>query len=120
MSRGSAPGERRGGRQKGTRNKVGADLRAVAREYTLTGLKVVLEALEDPSVMARLRAVDMLWERGWGKAQAHIEAKITYRTAAEFSDEELADIVRSHQPNGSQPNGSGNGIAGPEGGPKVH
>ncbi len=38
---GSKPGKRRGGRQKGTPNKVTAELRGAAQQYTMQALEVL-------------------------------------------------------------------------------
>jgi hypothetical protein len=66
--RGSKPGERRGGRTKGTPNKVGQTLREKAREYTDEALKVLANiALHGESEAARVSAANHLLDRGYGK-----------------------------------------------------
>lgn len=68
-NRGSKPGERRGGRQKGTPNKATASLRDIARQYTdkaIEGLVAVLNNLEEPAA-ARISAANSLLDRGYGK-----------------------------------------------------
>lgn len=73
MARGSKPGERRGGRQKGARNKVGADVRLYAQRFTkeaIDGLVSVMRADGTPPA-ARVGACVAVLDRGWGKpAQA--------------------------------------------------
>lgn len=71
--KGSAPGERRGGRQKGTPNKVSLEIRDLARAYgpdaiaelaRLAGLKG--NGSENEQV--RVSAIKELLDRGYGKA----------------------------------------------------
>lgn len=73
MPRGSAPGERRGGRQKGVPNKVGRDVRDLARQYTAEAIRTLATIMKNgESEQARAMAADKLLDRGWGKApQAH-------------------------------------------------
>jgi hypothetical protein len=74
MPRGSAPGERRGGRQRGTRNKVAHDVRILARDY---GPAVIIKLAEmagltrRPGIAnaaVRVAAMRELLDRGYGKA----------------------------------------------------
>lgn len=70
MPRGSAPGERRGGRKKGTPNKVTADLQAVARVYTheaIEKLVYIMRTREDYP-QAQISAIKEILDRGYGKA----------------------------------------------------
>lgn len=66
---GSKPGERRGGRKKGTPNKVTASIRKLAQAY---GPEAIAElarlAKEAQSESARVSAIGMLLDRGYGKA----------------------------------------------------
>lgn len=67
--RGSKPGERRGGRVKGTPNKATASLKDIAREYTqeaLDALVGVLRASHEPAA-ARVSAANAILDRGYGK-----------------------------------------------------
>ena len=74
MARGSAPGERRGGRQKGTRNKATAEIQDIARQYTdaavaeLGRLAVMAE-----SEAARVAAIKELLDRAYGKSKQPLE-----------------------------------------------
>lgn len=67
--RGSAPGERRGGRQKGTPNKSTAELRAVAQEYTEAALKTLASVMngDDQPAAARVSAANSILDRAYGK-----------------------------------------------------
>jgi hypothetical protein len=53
--------------------KATADLRSLARAHTEMGLRVLTGiASSGTSEAARVAAVALIWERGWGKApQAH-------------------------------------------------
>lgn len=69
-NRGSKPGERRGGRKKGTPNKATASIRDAAREYTqdaLNALVAVLQNEQEPAA-ARVSAANSILDRGYGKA----------------------------------------------------
>lgn len=67
--RGSKPGERRGGRKKGTPNKATADLKAAARVYTAEALKTLASVMRaSESDAARVGAAKELLDRGHGKA----------------------------------------------------
>jgi hypothetical protein len=70
---GSKPGERRGGRKKGTRNKATVEVKAIAQKYT----KQVIErlaylSLKAESEQAQVAACKELLDRGHGKAPQHI------------------------------------------------
>lgn len=70
--RGSAPGERRGGRQKGTPNKATADIKALARKYGKDAFERIVklsEEAEDERV--QLAASQEILNRAYGRpAQA--------------------------------------------------
>lgn len=67
-NRGSKPGERRGGRQKGIPNKSTGTLRELAREYTEQALSVLVQvATAGESEAARVSAANSLLDRGYGK-----------------------------------------------------
>lgn len=69
MPRGSKPGERRGGRKKGTPNKATAELKDLARLYTEPAIKELARlALKAKNEQARVSAIKELFDRGWGKA----------------------------------------------------
>lgn len=82
---GSKPGERRGGRQKGTPNKVTADVRALAQEYgprAIATLASIMENEEQPAP-ARVSAAKELLDRAYGKSPQPIE-NAGFEDAAEF------------------------------------
>ncbi len=83
---GSAPGERRGGRKKGTPNKVDADIKAAFREHApkLAAALIKLTKSEDENV--RLKALQICLDRGYGKATQHIEAEISVYDSLDFDD----------------------------------
>lgn len=62
-----AAGRKTGGRQKGSVNKVGADVRALARTFTEQAIATLAKALtKAPEWSARVNAAKILLERGWG------------------------------------------------------
>lgn len=78
MPRGSQPGERRGGRQKGTPNKASkwtAPLREMAGEYTEEAVKVFVSVMRssDAPPAARVIAADRLLDRAHGKPAQALE-----------------------------------------------
>lgn len=69
MPRGAKPGERRGGRKKGTPNKANADVRAAARVYTVEAIETLAGIMRTgESEQARVSAADKILDRAWGKA----------------------------------------------------
>lgn len=75
MARGSAPGERRGGRQKGTPNKATAVLKDLAQNYTEEAVTALAEVMRDATApaVARVSAATALLDRGHGKPRQEIE-----------------------------------------------
>jgi hypothetical protein len=67
-NRGSKPGERRGGRTKGTPNKATASIRDIAREYTSEAVGALVEVLRTESGAAKVAAAREILDRGYGKA----------------------------------------------------
>jgi hypothetical protein len=75
MPRGSVPGERRGGRQKGVPNKATAEIKALAQDYGPDAIKTlvsIMKAAKQPPA-ARVAAAKELLDRGYGKAAQPIE-----------------------------------------------
>lgn len=67
-ARGAKPGERRGGRQKGTPNKTTATLKELARQYTPDALKTLAQIMvSGESEAARVSAANAILDRGYGK-----------------------------------------------------
>lgn len=86
MPSGSKPGERRGGRQKGTPNKATADVRSLAQKYgpkALETLAKIMEA-EEQAPAARVSAAKELLDRAYGKSPQPV---------AEAEGSSLADAV---------------------------
>lgn len=68
MARGSKPGERRGGRKKGTPNKATADIKALAQVYTTEAVEELAVIMRgSDSDAARVAAIKELLDRGHGK-----------------------------------------------------
>jgi len=70
-NRGSRPGERRGGRKKGTPNKVTVALKDAAREYTQDALNTLVSVMaggEGVPAAAQVSAAREILDRGYGKA----------------------------------------------------
>ena len=99
MRRGSKPGERRGGRQKGTPNKVTADLQEAAQVYTPAALKTLNDiCVGGESEAARVAAANSLLDRGYGKPTAHVTGDLTHKPGKVHSEpisETLAWIQRT-------------------------
>ncbi len=74
---GAKPGERRGGRQKGTPNKITADIKAALRMHGDELVKVLLKLTKDKDPRVRLGAIQTALDRGYGKAVQHVEAEIS-------------------------------------------
>lgn len=69
---GASPGERRGGRQKGTKNKNtvangGLNLVDLARKHTHTALDRLVSLLDSLEEDMRLKASTALLDRGYGR-----------------------------------------------------
>jgi hypothetical protein len=74
MAKGSAPGERRGGRQKGTPNRATADIKALAQQYTGEAIKTLAEIMRtSENDTARIAASKELIDRGHGKSVQGVE-----------------------------------------------
>ena len=67
MPRGSKPGERRGGRKKGTPNKVTATLREAFQAHEKKLVERLLKLTESGDLQVRLGALRLCFDRGWGK-----------------------------------------------------
>lgn len=69
-----AKGVKTGGRQKGTPNKVTADIKALAQNYAaeaISALATILATSDNDS--ARISAAKELLDRGYGRAQQAVE-----------------------------------------------
>lgn len=80
MPRGSAPGERRGGRQKGTLNKSTAEIKALAQSFAPAAVQELSRlATGAESEAARVAAIKELLDRAYGKATQSIDASVAAR-----------------------------------------
>ena len=68
MAAGSKPGERRGGRQKGTPNKSTRELKAALQKHQDELIKALLDLTRSEDERVRLGAIQACLDRGWGKA----------------------------------------------------
>jgi hypothetical protein len=94
MPRGSKPGERRGGRQKGVPNKAGRELREVAQEYTPVAMKTLADICEKgESEAARVAAANALLDRGHGKPTNLVVADVTQRPGQPTYSEPISETV---------------------------
>lgn len=83
--------------------KASVDLRSLAREQTAEGLRHLMSiARHSENDTARVRAIELIWERGWGKAPTTIagengegELRVTIRHIIEGRD---APRVVEHAP----------------------
>lgn len=74
LSRGSKPGERRGGRKKGTPNKATAEVKALAGKYTEAAIKELARlATKAESEAARVAAIRELLDRAHGKPSQSVD-----------------------------------------------
>ncbi len=64
---GSKPGERRGGRQKGTPNKVTAEIKAAFQKHGKALVEALLALTKSDDERVRLGAIQAALDRGWGR-----------------------------------------------------
>ena len=73
-----AAGIKTGGRKKGVPNKATAELKDLARQYTLPALQELARlAIQAESEQARVAAIKELLDRGYGKATQPVDANVT-------------------------------------------
>ena len=64
---GSKPGERRGGRKKGTPNKATAEIKEAARKHAPEAIKQLANLMKNAeSEAARVSAIKEILDRGYG------------------------------------------------------
>jgi hypothetical protein len=95
MPRGSPPGVRRGGRQKGTPNKATAEIKEAARVYTKDALQTLVNVMKNSdSDAAKVSACKELLDRAWGKATQPIagdpDQPLTYQIVSGVPREVIA------------------------------
>lgn len=95
MAKGSAPGERRGGRTKGTPNRITADIKALAQQYGAEAVEALVEIMrKHGNDTTRIAASKELLDRGYGKAMQGVELTGKDGAPVEFKQIERV-IVRS-------------------------
>ena len=92
MARGSTPGERRGGRKKGTPNKATAEIKSVAQKYGKDAVERLAHLMKKAeSEQAQVAACKELLDRGYGKAPQAIDGSVQLGVS-----EELQMLLRAH------------------------
>lgn len=90
-----AIGKKTGGRQKGTPNKVTADVKEIAQSYGEEAVKALVEIVRDGEAphAARVSAVKELLDRGYGKAKQAVEhsGAMVYNVVTGVPDDADAD-----------------------------
>ena len=78
----------------GGRPKVLAEVIELARAETVANIETLVRLRDDPKVppIVRLRAAEVLLDRAWGKASAHVTLDDP-REDARVSTEELRDMI---------------------------
>ncbi|MBB4642358.1 hypothetical protein HNQ99_002683 [Rhizorhapis suberifaciens] len=97
-TRGSKPGERRGGRVKGVPNKATREIKAIAQQYSVKAVKALVEVMESgESEAARVSAANAILDRAYGKPSQSVEHSgvdgAPIQHALDVSDEVLASIA---------------------------
>ncbi len=64
---GSKPGERRGGRQKGTPNRVTTEIKAAFQKHGAALVEALLALTKSDDERVRLGAIQAALDRGWGR-----------------------------------------------------
>lgn len=77
----------------GGRPKGDSELRAAAREHTEQALAVLVSGLADEDPRIRLKAAELMLDRGWGKPTQTIDATLRGNLA-----EILSNLGRSNDP----------------------
>jgi hypothetical protein len=95
-----------GGRQKGTPNKIGADLRAEAQRYTVQALTVLVRALQDRMQCVQAARIILAYGHGAPRAALDVTVKPIYVMSGQpLSPEEwaakYADAAESSDGNGN-------------------
>lgn len=102
MPRGARPGERRGGRIKGTPNKVTADIREAAQKHGPAALKHLVHLMKNAEHEAtQVSACKEVLDRAYGKSTFHADINVT-REIVDVTDAELAAIAAASSAGASQ------------------
>ncbi len=73
---GSKPGERRGGRRKGTPNKATAGIKAAFQKHEKKLVKALLALTKSDDERVRLGAIQAALDRGWGRPAQMVDANV--------------------------------------------
>ncbi len=73
---GSKPGERRGGRQKGTPNKATAGIKAAFQKHGDELVQALLALTKSKDERVRVNAIKECLDRGWGKPAQTVAAQL--------------------------------------------
>ncbi len=73
---GSKPGERRGGRQKGTPNRVTAELKLAFQKHGDELVEALLALTKSDNERVRLGAIQAALDRGWGRPSQAVEGTL--------------------------------------------
>jgi len=80
-----------GGRVAGTPNKIGADLRQAAQQYTEAALKALVKSLDDPDQRVAAAKIILAYGHGAPRAAVDVSIKPVYVMSAQpISPEEWA------------------------------
>lgn len=119
---GSRPGERRGGRRKGTPNKATADVRALAQRYAPAAVKELGRlSVEAESEQARVAAIREILDRAYGKSTQAVQhsgpnnGPILTADLTKATDDELRALEAVFGPLAGEPGGDDGGDSGGEG-----
>ncbi len=85
---GSKPGERRGGRQKGTPNKATAGIKAALRMHGDEFVEALIELTKSKDERVRLGALQVAFDRGFGKAVQHLEAEVSVYDSLSLAEQQ--------------------------------
>ena len=69
--------EKTGGRVKGSKNKIGADVRALAQEYGAEAIEQLVQLMRNgENGQTKVAAIKELLNRGYGQATTKIDADV--------------------------------------------
>ena len=77
-----------GGRQKGTANKITADIKAAFREHGPAFVEALVKLTKSKDENVRVKALQLCLDRGYGKATQHIEAEISVYDNLSLADKQ--------------------------------
>ncbi len=116
MPRGSKPGERRGGRKKGTPNKATAEIKALCREYAPEAVEKLKQLMKSSDGKVSLGAIREILDRGYGKSSLTVGVDVKDQPVRRLTDEQLIALIITIQGELGEGRGSGAGtIEAPEG-----